>query len=200
MRKTRLFSYVVDHDTGHAPNPYLGFCTLCRCKYKKARNRPSNIVELAERGDWIVGTGGANKKKSAGHHKLVYAMKVERKLTRGDYFRSRTFVSKRPSGGQNDYRSSGDNLRPKNEFEDREQYVLISERHFYYFGDQAIRIPQKKLPHLEKHGPGFRSDFDGEYIRRFEKWITSFKPGKHGDPCKKHVVEERRAERCKSFC
>ncbi len=200
MRKTRLFSYVVDHDTGHAPNPYFGFCTLCRCKYKKSRNRPPNIVELAERGDWIVGTGGANPKKSAGHHKLVYAMKVERKLTRGDYFRSRTFVRKRLTEGKSDYRSSGDNLRPKNKFEASEQYVLISKKHFYYFGDQAIRIPQKKLPRLEKTGPGFRSDFDSEYIRRFENWITSFKPGKQGDPCKKHSVEARRVEKCKSSC
>ena len=199
MRKTRLFSYVVDHDTGHAPNPYFGFCTLCRCKYKKSRNRPPNIVELAERGDWIVGTGGANPKKSSGHHKLVYAMKVEKKLTRGDYFRGRAFVRKRPSGEKTDYRSSGDNVRPKTNFEAREQYVLISESHFYYFGDQAIRIP-RELPHLEKKGPGFRSDFDTEYIRRFEKWITSYKPGRQGDPCKKRPAGERSAERCKSSC
>ena len=77
----KLFSYVVDHDAGYGPNPYFGLCTLCRCKFRKFPERPKNIVELAEKGDWVVGTGGANPQKSAGHGKLVYAMQVEQKLT-----------------------------------------------------------------------------------------------------------------------
>lgn len=67
----KLFSDVVVHDKGHAPNPYFGFCTLCRCKFKKSRKARQNIVELADRGDWVIGTGGANRRKSAGHGKLV---------------------------------------------------------------------------------------------------------------------------------
>jgi len=157
-------------------------------------------VELAEQGNWIVGTGGADLTKSSGHHTIVYAMKVEGKLTRGEYFRIRAFACKKPSGHKADYQASGDNLRPANKFEAEEQYVLISKKHFYYFGDKAIRIPQDRFPHLEKRGPSFRSDFDAEYIRRFEKWITSYKLGKHGDPCKKHSAEARRGAKCKSSC
>lgn len=200
MSKPRLFSYVVDHDTGHAPNPYFGFCTLCRCKYRESREKSRNIVELAQPGDWVVGTGGKDKNKSAGHHKLIYAMKVERKLTRGEYFQRRAFACKQPSGNKGDSEASGDNLRPANKFEAEEQYVLISKKHFYYFGDKAIRFPKDRFPHLEKRGPSFRSDFDGKYIQRFEKWITTYKRGKHGDPCKKHSVEARRVEKCKSSC
>jgi hypothetical protein len=200
MRKTRLFSYVVDHDTGHAPNPYFGFCTLCRCKYRKSPTKPRNVVELAEPGDWVVGTGGTDKKKSAGHRTIVYAMKVERKLTRDEYFRNRAFSCKKPHGSNGEYQMCGDNLKPRNKFEAMKQYVLISKKCFFYFGNEAIGIRQKQFPHLEKRGPSFRSDFDDEYIRRFEKWITSYKLGKHGDPCKEHPVEEGRAERCKSSC
>jgi len=50
----RLFSYVVDHDYGFAPNPSGGFCTLAKCKYKKEGKQRRNIVELAGRG----GRGG----------------------------------------------------------------------------------------------------------------------------------------------
>ena len=81
-----LYSYVVDHDTGFAPNPYGGLCTLCRCKFRKHRQGKRNIVELAKVGDWVIGTGGANKKKSAGHGKLIYAMRVDEKPTREKYY------------------------------------------------------------------------------------------------------------------
>lgn len=200
MRETRLFSYVVDHDTGDSPNPHFGFCTLCRCKYRKSLAKPRNIVELAEPGDWIVGTGGANLTKSAGHHKLIYAMKVEQKITRSEYFRRPAFSCKKPSKKGVGDQSRGDNLRPENHFENEEQYVLISKKHFYYFGNQAIRIPLDKFPHLEKRGPGFRSDFGEDYIEKFQKWITNYKTGKHGDPCKQSSFEKMKAGRCKSSC
>ena len=71
--RPRLFSYVVDHDYGFAPNPFGGICTLAKCKYGSKKR---NIVEMAERRDWIAGTGGADLSKSAGHGKLIYAMRV----------------------------------------------------------------------------------------------------------------------------
>ena len=61
----KLFSYVVDHDTGYAPNPADGYCTLVQCKYRPKGAVKKNIVEMAEVGDWILGTGGCGK-KSAG--------------------------------------------------------------------------------------------------------------------------------------
>lgn len=71
----KLFSYVVDHDNGFAPNPYYGVCTLAHCKF--GRKGYKNAVELAKVGDWVVGTGGKGK-KSAGHGKLIYAMRKDR--------------------------------------------------------------------------------------------------------------------------
>ena len=53
-----LYSYVVEHDTGYAPNPDSGVCSLCRCKFRESPVSRRNIVELAKKGDWIVGTGG----------------------------------------------------------------------------------------------------------------------------------------------
>ncbi len=186
----KLFSYVVDHDEGHAPNPYFGICTLCRCKYRKKTTSRKNVVERAVPGDWVIGTGGANLKKSAGHGTLIYAMRVDEKLTRQQYFLDRHFHKKNPRKSGTYEQKVGDNIRPANRFERRKQSVLIS-RHFYYFGRNAIRIPKSKFPRLEKSGPGFRyRDFDDAYIRRFLKWLkteTKNKRGKHGDPCMKNV-------------
>jgi len=201
----KLFSYVVEHDGGGAPNPYFGICTLCLCKYRKKTKSRKNVVEWAAPGDWVIGTGGANLKKSSGHGTLIYAMRVDEKLTRQQYFVDRRFSKKKPGTNGTYEQKQGDNKRPRTPFERNKQSVLIS-RHFYYFGRNAIRVPKNKFRNLEKTGPWFRSDFDKAYIARFAKWLeteTRFRPGKHGVPCKKKIEgasKRKRSETCKSSC
>lgn len=43
----KYFFYILKHDSGFAPNPFYGFCTLATCK--------PEIRKQAEVGDWIVG-------------------------------------------------------------------------------------------------------------------------------------------------
>jgi hypothetical protein len=187
----KLYSYVVEHDEGRAPNPYFRVCTLCRCKERKSPEKPRNIVELAIEGDWIVGTGGANPRKSAGHGKLVYAMRVDERLTREQYYADSRFAKKRAERSP-----QGDNEQPRDSFEAREQCVLIL-RHFYYFGAEAIDIPEKfvKLG-LEKRGPGFRCDFPD--VAGFVDWIETHKRGKPGEPRMKPMDKSKGSNRCKS--
>ena len=189
----KLYSYVVEHDTGYAPNPYFGFCTLCRCKFRKPGSRKNNIVELAKEGDWIIGTGGASK-RSAGHGKLVYAMRLDEKPTREEYFSNSRFEDKKPVKTGTHEQTRGDNELPVSDFEKCEQFALVS-RHFYYFGAKAIVIPKRF--DLEKKGPGFRCNFDSADIRRFLEWLTKHaKPGGHGEPCD----SPKGSRRCKSSC
>ena len=190
-KEMKLYSYVVEHDNGYAPNPYFGVCTLCGCKFE-GRGR-KNIVQLAKEGDWVIGTGGASI-KSAGHGKLVYAMRVDKKLTRWEYFtesrfeqkkRAQTGTYKQTRGDNQDPRKDGQNAfwREAPRLSDRKdkQFVLVSQ-HFYYFGAKAIPIPEefkREKPEgfkLEKKGPGFRSHFDQEDIR----WCAAVgQPEKH---------------------
>ena len=187
----KLYSYVVEHDTGRAPNPYFGVCTLCRCKFRKSLGKPRNIVELAKVDDWIVGTGGTNPRKSAGHGKLVYAMRVDEKLTREEYYADPRFAEKRVERNPR-----GDSEQPRDVIEAREQFVLIS-RHFYYFGTSAMDIRGDFVRlGLEKRGPGFRCDFPD--IDGFVRWIETQKPGKHGEPCMKPTDRSKGSNRCKS--
>ena len=196
MRQPKLYSYVVEHDTGHAPNPYFAVCTLCRCKYRETLNKPRNVVELAEVGDWIVGTGGSNARRSAGHGRLVYAMRIDEKLTREQYHGEARFVKKKPSSPGTYAQQRGDNLAPTNDFEELDQFALIS-RHFYYFGANAVRIPQR-FSKLEKKGPGFRNRFDSAEINRFVAWLEkNYKQGRHGEPCQS---ERQESSKCKSSC
>jgi hypothetical protein len=166
----RLFSYVVDHDTGLAPNPENKVCTLAYCKYKRRRSNRKNVVELAHEGDWIVGTGGESN-KSSGNGYVVYIMRVDERLPFDDYLR-RFLKRLRPS--------------PSHQNEHGE-FALVSRTFLYCGGSKAIEmkdIPGAKLNHLEKKGPGFRSNFPEEFIRQLADWVHKQRPsGKIGEPC-----------------
>jgi hypothetical protein len=92
----KIYSYVVEHDSGLSPNPTGGFCTLAFCKFTRDGITP-NIVELARVGDWVAGTGGKCG-TSAGHGRLVYAMRVTEKMTLRDYFRDPRFCTPLQAG------------------------------------------------------------------------------------------------------
>lgn len=79
-RLPKLFSYVVDHDDGVAPCAEGSYCTLVHCKFSGDRGR-RNVVELAEQGDWVVGTGGKGQRSSGNTSTIIYAMEVTEKMT-----------------------------------------------------------------------------------------------------------------------
>jgi hypothetical protein len=200
--KMKIYSYVVDHDDGYAPNPYFGMCTLCRCKFSKKAEETQgqrgrkNIVELAEKGDWVIGTGGESG-RSAGHGKLIYAMRVDEKLSREEYYKDSRFAEKKPVKNGVYEKTQGDNECPITDFQKHEQFALISE-HFWYFGKKAIDILKFKL---EKNHRGFHcvdlAEFDP-----FLEWLEAKykQPGIHGEPCGKVADERKGSERCKSSC
>ncbi|HZL69104.1 MAG TPA: hypothetical protein VFC15_10930 [Candidatus Limnocylindrales bacterium] len=194
----KLYSCVVQHDNGQAPNPYFGVCTLCLCKFRECPTQRRSIVEKAKKGDWIFGTGGADRGKSAGHGKLIYAMQVDEKVTRWEYFTDDRFKEKKPLKTRNYKQTRGDNKRPRNAFEKHEQFALIS-RHFYYFGRDAISIP--KDFNLEKKFQGYRYNFPPTDMRRFVEWIEKRrKPGRRGEPCYREFDEPKGNNKCKLSC
>jgi hypothetical protein len=164
----KLFSYVVEHDLGFAPNPHSPYCTLVHCKFSGSGKR-RNIVELAKVGDWILGTGGRGK-LSAGHGKIIYLMQVDEKL---DFKR---FLADRRFRGRCDWKDDGEG----------NMFALVAERYFY-FGKNALSIsslPERLIRRLVKKGPGFRSDYPAEGIMDLVGAITrDYKIGMHGDPC-----------------
>jgi hypothetical protein len=167
--KPDLFSYVVDHDLGYSPNPFGRFCTLAYCKFSTSKQ--PNIVELAQEGDWVAGTGGLSS-QSAGHGRLIYAMRVTERLTLKDYFSDPRFRGRADNHG-----ADADN--PK-------RFALIS-NDFFYFGTRSVSIsaiPTQHLNHpFEKRGVGFRSDFSGAFISDFSDWLrATFRRGVHAQP------------------
>jgi hypothetical protein len=163
-----LFSYVVDHDTGFAPNPTGRYCTLVHCKFSEGGRR-KNIVERAEIGDWLLGTGGESR-RSSGNGTIIYLMCVDEKLPFQQYLRDQRFK------GRSDCKDRGTN----------NTYALVS-RHFFYFGKNAIPISRlsKSLQSVawEKKGPGYKSRFAEKEIRGLISWFErKHRPGWYGEP------------------
>lgn len=188
---SRIHSYVVRYDSGFAPNPFYGYCTLATCK--------PDIRRYAKIGDWIVGSGSKSVRRG-GH--LVYAMKVTEALTFDHYSTDPRFDKKKPFRRGSRMQSCGDNIYFRDneaaawsqrdsfhsnddgsiharhvEIDTNVNRVLISDD-FIYFGGEGPSYPENLLSadgrSFCKRGRG-RSCFDKpQEIAAFEGWIRSF--------------------------
>ncbi|MCO5259685.1 MAG: hypothetical protein M9916_06030 [Crocinitomicaceae bacterium] len=198
----KIYSYVVHHDYGLAPNPFGKFCTLTVCKTKIRR---SNNLQI---GDWIIGTGSKNIEdvtgfKCLGH--LVYAMKVSEKILLEDYWEDNRFQYKKPIINGSLVSMYGDNIYYKNadgswgqvdsahslpdgvsnekhmSTDTEGKYAIISEE-FYYFGDNCPEIPENLIG-VCKSGIGEKTITDEKLVNEFIIWLkTNFSVGISGDP------------------
>jgi hypothetical protein len=165
----KLYSYVVDHDHGYAPNPYNGICTLVHCKFRNSSGR-RNIVALANVGDWVLGSGGSSS-ESSGNGTILYLMRIDEKLPFDEFIADPRFT------GREDHADWGHG----------NQFALVS-RHFFYFGKNAISVHElpKTIPitRLTKKGPGFRKDLPEQALLKIIQWFEkTFEIGMHGEPC-----------------
>lgn len=186
----RLHSYVVRYDSGFAPNPFYGTCTLATCK--------PDIRKHARVGDWVVGTGSADRRIRRGGC-LVHAMRISEAMTHREYWDDPRFVRKRPNlrgtmkhaSGDNIYRWDGDaggwnqldsyhsnsDGSPNADHVARDtgvNRVLIS-TDYVYFGGHGPKIPDDLRvpggPHIVHQGRGRKAIDNRDLIHRFEAWI-----------------------------
>lgn len=184
----KLCSYVVKTDAGLAPNPFWGYCTLAVCT-------PNHMGIKAQPGDWYLGI----TPKSFGE-KIVYAMRVSETLSFEEYDTDVRFEAKKPIMKAPWKQRCGDNLyyrdengvwqqRP-NPYHDTDEFrkkdlrhptVFISQ-HFFYFGENAVDIPQNCLDLLWRR-QGCKCSHDPRMVESFIAWLEStYATGIHGEP------------------
>ncbi|MFD1603357.1 hypothetical protein ACFSJW_12455 [Flavobacterium artemisiae] len=182
----KYYSYKIEHDFGLAPNPFGSYCTLAVCRPTIRGNKNLEI------GDWIIGTGSAKLKNL---HHLIYAMKVEEKLTFNEYWNDPRFNYKKPQIKGSLVQIYGDNFYHQDSitqkwiqedsahsFQDGSpnpghikvdtdgKYVLISKT-FYYLGDNSILIPEN-LRDICSNGRNMKGpSIDIKNADNFIKWI-----------------------------
>ena len=210
-----LFTYVLRWDTGFAPNPYFGICTLATCK--------SGIRKSAEPGDWVAGIGSTQNQLEG---RLVYAMLVEEKLSFDEYWSDPRFAEKIPNLAGSREQRCGDNIyhqTPRGEWvqkvslhsnsdcspnhyhmnrDTRVPSVLVS-KSFAYYGATAIPIPEEfrdwEGQDYFASVRDYRRHFPDDLHIAFTSWLDSLADiGKAGEPL--HHPNLTRPQRARSQC
>lgn len=183
----RVFSYVIEHDLGFAPNPFHGWCSLACCK--------PDIRLAAKVGDHVIGTGAARTGLAG---RLVYWMAVDEILTFDQYWLDPRFSAKRPDMrapgrmhryGDNIYHRDPDSggMIQEDSFHSRiggaveasnlkrdtgkTDKVLIG-RSFGYYGMSAPELPERFKSFVKK-GPSHKCKFSDEDAADFVAWLSS---------------------------
>jgi hypothetical protein len=103
-----LFSYKLANDSGFAPNPFFGYLSLATCK--------PQIRKAKKPGDWIAEfTSKKLNNDAVGSERLVYLMKVSKKIDFNIYWNEKKYKNKIPDLEANDFiYKCGDNIyQPK---------------------------------------------------------------------------------------
>ncbi len=128
-----LFVYVATHDTGFAPNPFHGYCTLATCKPR--------IRQRAQVGDWVVGLGS---KRNLQEGKLIYAMQVQEKMSFDEYWGDPRFTKKKPKRTGRQESECGDNIYHTNT--KTGEWIQKRGYHSLANGCPDLKKPKKTLP------------------------------------------------------
>jgi hypothetical protein len=187
-----IYTYVVRYDSGFAPNPFYGFCTLATCKPKIRRH--------AKIGDWLLGSGSGDKKIGRAGY-LVYAMRVSEALSFDEYDADPRFFQKKPYRTGSRKQSCGDNIYFRNvlpgPWSQRDSFHSLSDgsvnlKHvgrdtsvnrvlvsndFIYFGGTGPRVlaslKDQRGKHIVHSRVGQSRFDDARLIEEFERWIRS---------------------------
>ena len=184
----RVFSYIIDHDVGFAPNPFYGVCTLAACK--------PTIRRTAEVGDILVGTGAR-----ALSGKLIYWAKIEAVICYDEYWHKAEYFEKKAVMNGSFMQCYGDNIYhtevsgnivQEDSFHSRVDGVLSEEnferdvgktdrvlicQEFLYLGKLAIEIPHK-FKDIVHTTQGHKCNFEENLKTDFVSWLQS--PGDRG--------------------
>ena len=183
----RLFSHRVARDYGFAPNPFFNICTLATCK--------PEIRRVARVGDWVVGTGTAERKRA---DYLVYSMKVGETMSYDEYWSDGRFQQKKPNLRGSKKQAFGDNIysrapdgnnwhqlnshhsfmngapNPANIANDTQTNRVLIGTEFAYWGGSGPLIPAKfrNFNGLDIcAGRGHKSIFPEELVMAFADWF-----------------------------
>ena len=198
----KLYTYIITRDYGFAPNPYGEMCTLATCKPQIRRG--------AVIGDWVAAFGGANTPVRG---KLVMLMQVQKVCSYDEYWEDEQYKKKKPVYNRSMNEAYGDNIyhhvdgkwiQELSHHSNRDgsinyknlnrdtgtDRVLISNCNYYYFGNNAIDIPDI-FQDFANCGRGHRVFDDEILINQFVEYVftNTPHPGINGIPFNRRVGE-----------
>ena len=181
----QLYTYVVTNDTGLAPNPFWGWCTLAVCT-------PNHQGSRVEPGDWIAGF--LDKQND---HRFLYAMEVSERIHMDVYFKDKRFNNKKPRTHGTWMQRCGDNfysLDPLGRWQQQETSFhagpeftkkdtknpwVFAATKFWYLGREAHPLPDHLRPLAGgrgarvNHPDGLGDEFKSWVVQNFRQGVTA---------------------------
>ena len=189
----RIYSYVVAHDTGAAPNVEGGYCTLAICKPVIRRG--------ANPGDWVVGLWPVPNR-----YRVTFFLQIADAIPIGDYWNDDRFQHKKPGRSKtpdNIYRHTLDGpvwvpnrIHPISSaaHDLGGRRVLFGDR-FWYFGANPVELPAAykdlDLPN-PRRGHRVQTWSDAK-LGSFVEWLRSHGNGVCGDS-RDHIPDTQSGE------
>lgn len=205
MSEKKLYSYLMTHDSGFAPNPFFGYLTLATCM--------TDIRRTKKVGNWVAGFAGKALVKKCHaldvpirHQGLIYLMEIGEIITLDAYFHDQRFQQKKaiPLGSNNLVLERGDNIYhtdsqgnfQQTENDNHDQGELIKDtsgknvliaKQFYYFG-RNCPVPEATWASMDIRVPdryiGYGCESGAPALDRMIEFLqASYEPGVHGNPC-----------------
>ncbi len=186
----KICSYTMTSDTGFAPNPFHGCCTLAACT-------PNHMGAKLEKGDWVAGFFTDSRVPC-----LVYAMQIDQMMGYDGYYHARRFQDKKPclTGrtedrcGDNIYHTDRDGrwVRDKGPYHQDSRAMEQDTRHalvyiggvYAYFGEKAYSNPlPDRLRNVLKSGQGIKyTRQDNPLLTPYRRWLEAKPRGIQGCP------------------
>ena len=166
-----LFSYIICHDVGAAPNAENNLLSLAICK--------PQIRQHASVGDYLIAFSGSQLLPGTQEKRIIFVAQITEKITMNQYatkYPTRTDSIYTPCGTlkNNPYHNKGNvqtDLSGK--------FVLLS-TNFIYFGKKHISVPQQLANIIP--GRGYQKDKNAPFISSvqdfMEIWKTTYGFGK----------------------
>lgn len=184
---SKLYTYIVTHDTGFAPNPFFQWCTL-------AVSTPNHMHAKANKGDWIA---GFFQRENA--YQLLYVMEIEQRLKLDEYFNHPDFQCKKPDLQGTREQKCGDNfyshengiwLQHPTQYHRGETHKkkdthhnppVFTARKYWYFGKNAVDLPHEFKTLIGTQSIQVNHPVP-EKVLAFKYWVEGYKTGMYAYP------------------
>lgn len=185
---TRIYRYILTHDSGMAPCPENALISLATCK--------PVIRRVARKGDWVLGFRPGSLFRGL----VLWAGKVEKSMSHGEYQRAHPTrsdaVYRMTANGH--YERLIEDYHPTQSEMNRDTgapVLLFARLHSYYFNGIPRPLPED-LAHLAAAGRGHRvTQATPDLVSRLEVWLSGLERGDPESPVNNKTNCRRACER-----
>lgn len=213
----KVCAYVVTVNSGLAPNPFHGVCTLAVCT-------PNHMRANLGINDYIVGISsvGISQKQGWYEPRILYAMKIDACLGLDDYYAE--YSAKRGNRNGSYIEQVGDAIYKMNDrgnlehIKESEEHLGLEEQdihgnrvfigeNFWHFGAKSILLPDEKwaknMPHsfigiryiYNTQNPT-NSRWSDDDFEQFLNWLNHYPKGIIGIPIDMASVDDESHQTC----